>query len=129
LHPLLATPPTPIAAPVIAGTRLRRGSAGSAKGAASFLAEAISTARAAGAAGVLLARMDSAFDNHAVVSTCIRPVVQFSITTKQTHPLRAAIEAISQDAWVPIAIRTRSTTRRAVVHRLALPRVHHQLDT
>jgi hypothetical protein len=45
LHPLLATVSTPIAAPVIVGTRLRRGSAGSAKGAASFLAEAISTVR------------------------------------------------------------------------------------
>jgi hypothetical protein len=73
LHPLLATLSTPIAAPVIAGSRLPRGSAGSAKGAASFVAEAITTARAAGATGVLLARMDSAFDNYAVVSTCIRP--------------------------------------------------------
>jgi Transposase DDE domain group 1 len=67
LHPLLATLSTPIAAPVIAGTRLRRGSAGSARGAASFVAESIR------ATGVLLARMDSAFDSHAVVSTCIRP--------------------------------------------------------
>jgi hypothetical protein len=41
LHPLLATISTPIAAPVIAGTRLRRGSAGSAKGAASFVAEVL----------------------------------------------------------------------------------------
>jgi hypothetical protein len=103
LHPLLATLSTPIAAPVIAGTRLRRGSAGSAKGAASFVAEAITTARAAGATGVLVARMDSAFDNHAVVSTCIRAGVHFSITTKQTRPVRAAIEAVNDDAWVPIA--------------------------
>jgi hypothetical protein len=72
LHLLLATLSTPIAAPVITGTRLRRGSAGSAKGAASFVAEAITTARAAGATGMLLARMDSVFDNHAVVSTCNR---------------------------------------------------------
>jgi hypothetical protein len=103
LPPLLATLSTPIAAPVIAGTRLRRGSAGSAKGAASFVAEAITTARAAGATGVLLARMDSAFDSHAVVSTCVRAGVHFSITTKQTRPLRAAINAIKEDAWVPIA--------------------------
>jgi hypothetical protein len=48
LHPLLATISTPIAAAVIAGTPMRRGSAGSAKGAASFVAEAITTARAAG---------------------------------------------------------------------------------
>jgi Transposase DDE domain group 1 len=103
LHPLLATLSTPIAAPVIAGTRLRRGSAGSARGAASFVAEAITTARRAGATGVLLARMDSAFDSHAVVSTCIRAGVHFSITTKQTRPLRAAIGAIDPLAWVPIA--------------------------
>jgi hypothetical protein len=103
LHPLLATISTPIAAPVIAGTRLRRGSAGSAKGAASFVAEAITTARQAGATGVLLARMDSAFDSHAVVSTCVRAGVRFSITTKQTRPVRAAIDAITEDAWVPIA--------------------------
>jgi hypothetical protein len=82
---------------------LRRGSAGSAKGAASFVAEAITTARAAGATGVLLARMDSAFDSHAVVSTCLRAGVRFSITTKQTRPVRAAIETITEDAWVPIA--------------------------
>ena len=52
LHPLLATVLTPIAAPVIVGTRLRRGSAGSAKGAAGFVAEAITTARAAGVTGI-----------------------------------------------------------------------------
>jgi hypothetical protein len=103
LHPLLATVSTPIAAAVIVGTRLRRGSAGSAKGAASFVAETITTARAAGATGVLLARMDSAFDSHAVVSTCVRAGVRFSITTKQTRPVRAAIEAIEAEGWVPIA--------------------------
>jgi hypothetical protein len=103
LHPLLATISTPIAGPVIAGTRMRRGSAGSAKGAASFVAEAITTARAAGVTGVLLARMDSAFDSHAVVAACIRAGVRFSITTKQTRPVRAAIETIDPEAWVPIA--------------------------
>jgi len=103
LHPLLATVSTPIAAPVVVGTRLRRGSAGSAKGAASFVAEAITTARVAGATGVLLARMDSAFDSHAVVSACIRAGVRFSITAKQTRPVRAAIETIAEHAWVPIA--------------------------
>jgi hypothetical protein len=102
LHPLLATVSTPIAAPVIAGTRLRRGSAGSAKGAAGFVAEAITTARAVGATGTLLARMDSAFDSHAVVATCVRAGVRFSITTKQTRPVRAAIAAIDPGAWRPI---------------------------
>jgi hypothetical protein len=102
LHPLLATVSTPIAPPVIAGTRLRRGGAGSAKGAAGFVAEAITTARAAGATGTLLARMDSAFDSHAVVATCVRAGVGFSITTKQTRPVRSAIAAIDPEAWRPI---------------------------
>jgi hypothetical protein len=52
---------------------------------------------------VLLARMDSAFDSHAVVSACVRAGVRFSITTKQTRPVRAAIEAIEAGARVPIA--------------------------
>jgi Transposase DDE domain group 1 len=47
--------------------------------------------------------VDSAFDSHAVVATCLRAGVRFSITTKQTRPVRAAIEAIEEDAWVPIA--------------------------
>ncbi len=73
------------------------------QGAASSAAEAITTARAAGATGVLLARMDSAFDNHAVVSTCIRADVRFSIATRQTRPVRDAIETIEAGSWVPIA--------------------------
>jgi hypothetical protein len=102
LHPLLATVSTPIAAPVIVGTRLRRGSAGSAKGAASFVAETISTARAAGATGTLVARMDSAFYSHTVVAACVRADVRFSITVRQDRSIRRAIAAISADAWVPI---------------------------
>ena len=51
LNALAATICTPLAAPVIAGTRLRGGSATSARGAASFAAEAIGTARAAGCTG------------------------------------------------------------------------------
>ena len=100
---MLATLSTPIAAPVIVGTRLPRGSAGSAKGAPSFVAEAITTARRAGATGILLARMDSAFDNYAVAATCVRAGVRFSITTRQTRPVRSTIAAIPEDAWVPIA--------------------------
>jgi hypothetical protein len=49
LSPLEVTISTQIAAPVLAGVRLRAGRAGSAKGAASMLVEAINTAVAAGA--------------------------------------------------------------------------------
>jgi len=41
LSPLIATLSTPLAAPVIAAARLRGGSAGSARGAASLVAEAL----------------------------------------------------------------------------------------
>jgi hypothetical protein len=46
LNPLVATLSTPDAAPVIAATQLRAGNAGSARGAASLLAEAIATTKA-----------------------------------------------------------------------------------
>jgi len=42
---------TPLAAPLIVGTRLRKGSANSARGAARLVADAVRTARAAGAGG------------------------------------------------------------------------------
>jgi hypothetical protein len=102
LHPLLATVSSPIASPVIVGTRLRRGAAGSAKGAAGFVAEAISGARAAAASGTLIARMDSAFYSHAVIATCMRHDVRFSVTVRQNRSIRRAIAAIDPDAWTPI---------------------------
>lgn len=52
---------------------------------------------------MLLARMDSAFDSHAVVATGVRAGVRFSITTKQTRPVQAAIDTIGEHDWVPIA--------------------------
>ena len=102
LHPLLASVSTPLAAPVITATRLRKGSAGSGKGAATFLAEAITGARAAGATATLVARMDSAFYSHAVIATCQRHDVRFSITVRMTPAIRAAIAAIDPDTWVAI---------------------------
>ena len=50
---LIAAVSTPTTAPLLAGTRLRGGAAASARGAASFAAESITTARAAGATGPL----------------------------------------------------------------------------
>ena len=61
LNALAATTSTPLAAPMIAGTGLRGGNAGSARGAASFATALVNTARAAGCTGILLARADSAF--------------------------------------------------------------------
>ena len=61
LNALAATISTPVAAPVIAATRLRGGNAASARGAASFATASVTTARSAGCSGILVARADSAF--------------------------------------------------------------------
>jgi len=61
LNALAGTVSTPLGAPVIAGTRLRGGNANSARGAASFAAEAVGTARATGCTGIVVVRADSAF--------------------------------------------------------------------
>jgi hypothetical protein len=55
LNALLASLSTPLGVPVIAAARLRRGSANSVRGAASLLADALATARRAGA-GLLIVR-------------------------------------------------------------------------
>ena len=68
----VATLSTPLAAPVIARARLRKGSTASAKGAGRMLAQAITTARAAGVKGQLLCRADSAYYGWAFVGAALR---------------------------------------------------------
>ena len=70
LSPLATTISTAHSAPVIAGMRLRAGKTGSGKGAGRMVAQAIATARAAGATGKILVRGDSAYGNRAVVRAC-----------------------------------------------------------
>ena len=60
LSPLVATISTPIAAPVIAATRLRGGNAAAGRSEANLVTEAITTARHAGCGGQILVRADSA---------------------------------------------------------------------
>jgi hypothetical protein len=101
-HPLITTLSTPLAAPVIAATRLREGNAGSARGAASQIAEAITTARACGASGEIVVRADSAFYAKTVIAVCRRRDVRFSVTTRIDAKIRAACESIDESAWVDI---------------------------
>jgi hypothetical protein len=102
LNALAATISTPQAAPVIAGTRLRGGSANTARGAASFAAEAIGAARAAGCTGLVVARMDSGYCNAAVCQAVRRAGAYFSITARMDPAVKAAIAAIPEDAWAAI---------------------------
>ena len=64
LNALLATLSTPLAAPVIAAARLRRGAAFSPRGAARMLAEALPTGRVACAGGLVIVRADSTYYIH-----------------------------------------------------------------
>ena len=102
LSPLVATVGTEHGAPVIAGIRLRAGRAGSGKGAASMVAEAIRTARAAGAVGEILVRGDSAYGNSAVISACLRAGARFSFVLIKHPAVSAAIASISEQAWIPV---------------------------
>ena len=101
-NPLITTLSTPLCAPVIAATRLRAGNAGSARGAASQIAEAITTARSCGATGEIVVRADSAFYTKTVIGTCRRRKVRFSVTTRIDAKIRAACDSIPDDQWIDI---------------------------
>ncbi len=99
---LAATISTPLAVPVIAATRLRGGNAASARGAASFAAASVSTARATGCTGTLVVRADSAFYSAAFTGAVRRAAAFFSVTVRVDPKVRAAIAAIPDTAWTPI---------------------------
>lgn len=107
LNPLVATLSTPDAAPLIVASQLRAGNAGSSRGAASLLAEAITTAKAVFAAqhtggGELVVRADSAFCGRKFIAACRRAGARFSVTIAQTAKVKAAIATIDDDGWVEI---------------------------
>jgi Transposase DDE domain group 1 len=102
LNALAATISTPLAAPVIAGTRLRGGNAASARGAASFAAASVSAARATGCTGTLVVRADSAFYSAAFTGAVRRAAAFFSVTVRMDPKVRAAIAAIPDTVWTPI---------------------------
>lgn len=93
---------TPLSAPVIAATRLRGGSAGSARGAASLAREAIGTARDCGCAGLIIVRMDSGYYSAGVIAAVRAAGARFSVTVPMNTSIRAAIAAIPEDAWTGI---------------------------
>ena len=98
----LATLTTPTAAPVIARARLRRGNVGSASGAGRLVAQAMTTAKAAGVAGQVMVRADSAYFGWALVGAAIRHGAWFSVTARMNKKVTATIAAIPDGAWTPI---------------------------
>jgi hypothetical protein len=102
LNALLGVISTPLSAPVIAATRLRKGSTNSAKGAARLVADAPATARKAGATGSVTLRADSAYYNHDVIAAARTGGARFSITARMDPAVTRAITQIPDHAWVGI---------------------------
>ena len=102
LNTLAATISTPLAAPVIAAPRLRGGNAASSRGAASFAAASVSTARTTGCTGTLVVRADSAFYSAAFTGAVRRAGAFFSVTVRVDPKVKAAIAAIPGTGWTPV---------------------------
>ena len=110
LNALIATVSSPICAPVIVATRLRRGATNSARGAARMVADAIATARRAGAGagsgsrpeGLVVVRADSAFYCADVIGAARRGGARFSVTARHDPAVTRAIASIPDNAWVAI---------------------------
>jgi Transposase DDE domain group 1 len=102
LNALAAVVSTPLAAPVIAATRLRGGNAPSARGAAGLAGRAVATARGAGCSGMIIVRADSAFYSAGVIAAIRCSGARFSVTVPKNSKVTAAIAAIEEDAWTPV---------------------------
>lgn len=105
LNAAAATVTTAQAAPVIVATRLRKGSAGSARGAARITTDALATVRrlrSKEATGMVLLRADSAYYGRPTVLAAVKADAKLSITVRQDATIRHAIEQIDADAWTTI---------------------------
>ena len=102
LNALLATLSSPSSSPVVVATRLRKGSANSARGAARLVADAIKTTRSCGVNGLVVLRADSAYYGADVIAAARRHRTHFSVTARKDRAVVAAIASISDDAWTRI---------------------------
>src|SRR5690625_1099749 len=103
LNALLATVSTDQIAPVIAAQRLRKGAAGSPRGANHLATSALALiARSHLAGREVLVRADAAFYSHSLVTACRKAGAQVSITVRMDPAVKRAIATISDDAWTTI---------------------------
>jgi hypothetical protein len=98
-HPILATRADTREALHI---RLRKGSANTQRGMLRFTDELIARVDRAGATGVKLLRADSGFWNTKVFERLERAGWHYSIGVRNITKVRAAVEAIPEDAWTKI---------------------------
>lgn len=103
LNALLATLATATTAPVIVAQRLRKGSAGSPRGAKRLVGEAVrTTRRLLGKTQLVLVRMDSAFYGRGPVHAAIAGGAAVSVTVRMDKAVKKAIATISDHAWTTI---------------------------
>jgi hypothetical protein len=103
LNALLATVCTDQAAPVIAAQRLRKGSAGSPRGAARLATDALALIGRSRLAGRdVLLRADSAFYSHALVAAVLKAGAEVSITVRMDAAVKRAIAGLAEDGWTTI---------------------------
>ena len=98
-HPILATRAD---TGEVLHIRLRKGSANTSRGFGRFLDELLARVDRAGATGPRLLRADSGFWNKQTFQRLDRAGWQFSIGVRLQPAVRAAIEAISEDAWIDL---------------------------
>jgi hypothetical protein len=132
-HPILATRAD---TGEVLHTRMRKGSANTARGSQRFVRETIGRVRRAGATGPLTLRADSGFWSNKVIAACTDHDVRYSITVRQTRQVRAAIDGIDEAAWTDIdytagghaqVAETTLAGRRLVVRRTRLTGQQAQL--
>jgi hypothetical protein len=105
LNALIGIVSTSVSAPVIIGSRLRRGPTNSARGADKFVSDILATVtrlRTKTAIGPVLLRADSAYYVHSVVVAAHRGGAKVSITARMDPAVKRAIGTIADDAWTTI---------------------------
>jgi hypothetical protein len=104
INALLVTVSTQTSAPVVIAQRLRKGAAGSPRGAARIVADALKTVtRLPGTSTPpVLLRADSAYYGFATVNAALKAGADVSVTARQDPAVKRAIATIPEDAWTPI---------------------------
>ena len=99
-HPLLATRAD---TGEVLHARMRKGSAGSGRGAERFVCELVARVRRLGASGPLTVRADSGFWSYKTIEALERHGIRYSIGVSQHQSVRKAIEQIPEQTWLPLA--------------------------
>jgi hypothetical protein len=102
LNAQLAVLSSPTCAPVIAGSRLRKGNAVSGHGADRLIGDAVATARASGACGQVMVRADSGYYRRDVIAAVLAAKATFSVTVRKDPAVTRAISGIPEHAWTTI---------------------------